>query len=99
MDPWRELEEAEEIEDDFFRALMEEPPGGANHGYVKGEGEYLPLAIPHTPDERMLSGPKLAPPRHHGTAYTYQKIKCRCELCRAWKRQSMREYRARRNPK
>lgn len=35
-------------------------------------------------------------PRLHGTAYTYVKIKCRCDSCKAWKRaENARQYRDR----
>lgn len=94
MDPWeRELEEIAEIEFDVMQDLMEEPPGGHNHGRARTvSGGWHTL---ETPGESIPSFKRYADSRKHGTAYTYRKIGCRCELCREWKAASMRRYRRR----
>lgn len=62
---------------------MAEPPHGHNHGRARGTGGgWHPL---ETDPQDVPSYKRVANPRKHGTAYTYQKLKCRCARCRAWK--------------
>lgn len=82
--PPDELIEIRELELDFLEELMSEPAHGHNHGRSKGEGggwhtlETDPIDIPSTK--------RLPVPTPHGTSYAYRKLKCRCQVCRQWKR-------------
>lgn len=91
MEPWeRELEEIAEIEFDVMQEIMEEPPGGHNHGRARtlsGGWHILETPGKDSPSYKHY----IEKPRKHGTAYTYMKLRCRCEACRAW----MRDYRKR----
>lgn len=83
MDPWRELDEIEEIEFDYIEELMQEPADGYNHGRARTmSGGWHTL---ETPGHGIPSYKRPVEPRKHGTAYTYRKRKCRCSVCRAWK--------------
>lgn len=84
---------------------MQEPPGGANHGRKRGgEGGWISLSedIAQAYEEHLTVDPE-DPTYHrpvkpedtipHGTATAYRNGKCRCDLCRAYKRDSMRRWR------
>ena len=76
---------------DELRELMEEPPGGHNHGRARamsGDWESVEQV-----DYIMQTRKRYADARKHGTAYTYMKLRCRCEQCRAWQSLRMRAYR------
>jgi hypothetical protein len=80
--------------------LIEQTDVLANHGRVRGAG-WRPLEPVETDDSISTefgepavfsaygeTSPKryVETPRKHGTAYTYEKLGCRCETCREWKR-------------
>lgn len=93
MDPYGELEEIADLEQQFLEELMAEPPHGDNHGRMRGpEGGWTPL---ETNPQDPPSHKRYVDPRTHGTPYTYVRIGCRCPLCRAWKAEAMRQYRRR----
>lgn len=79
--------------------LMEEPPGGFNHGRERGtDAGWHTLETPgvdepslkHFPPERWSSERPIA----HGTAGAYVKRKCRCDECRAWNAAHQRRKRS-----
>jgi hypothetical protein len=102
---WTALEARLE-ERDEFRELMEEPPGGHNHGRKRGaDGGWLPLSedlqqayaedLTLEPEPQAYHRPeKPEDTIPHGTATAYRHSRCRCDLCRAYKRESMRRWRA-----
>jgi hypothetical protein len=76
---------------DELRELMEEPPGGYNHGRQRGAGgawESVEQA-----DYVMQTQKRYAESRKHGTEYTYRKLGCRCPTCRAYKSLQNAAYR------
>ena len=81
--------------------LMEEPPGGHNHGRKKGEsGGWIPLETPgvDTPSfKRWPGGLWSGGQRKHGTAYVANKLRCKCDDCQSWKAGHQRRMRARRH--
>lgn len=89
--PPLELEEIADLEFEFMEELMAEPPHGHNHGRSRGEAGWHPLET--DPADSPSFKRFVEKPRQHGTPYTYQKIGCRCDLCRAWKRGYNREKR------
>jgi hypothetical protein len=100
---WTALEARLE-ERDEFRELMEEPPGGHNHGRKRGaDGGWLPLSedlqqayaedLTLEPEPQAYHRPvKPADTIRHGTYSAYKNDRCRCDDCR----RANREYVARR---
>lgn len=86
--PPLELEEIRELEFEFLEELMAEPPHGHNHGRARTqEGGWRAL---ETDPADMPSIKRLPVPTPHASAYAYRKLKCRCPICRAWKREQDR---------
>ena len=84
--PPLELEEIRELELEYLEELMSEPAGGHNHGRHRTDvGTWAPLETRDPAIDRPSYKRVVEKPRKHGTAYTYRKIKCRCDVCRAWK--------------
>lgn len=70
--------------EDEIAELMAEEPGGQNHGYKRnsfGSWSELETNEDPLPRRQVFS----ASPRIHGFPYGYQRLKCRCVECRAWK--------------
>lgn len=74
---------------DICELVMQIPPGGFNHGRTRTEdGEWRPLESQGS-DGDVIWNPSFKHqnlPLKHGTRYSYEKGKCRCLLCRAWRR-------------
>ena len=75
-------EELRYLELDFIEELMSQPPGGHNHGRKQTEGGWSPL---ETDPIDIPSWKRDPVPTPHATDYAYRKLRCRCEICRAWK--------------
>ena len=88
--------------------LMQEPPGGENHGRVRTEGGWRDLEYSYEADlpyivvdpeygkgRRLRRSPEGIP---HGTTGGYRNHRCRCDECRAAQREALRRYRTSRQP-
>ena len=94
------------MELDELADLMAEPPGGHNGGRrrtyeggdgIKGFDGWQPLETGRfdIPSFKRYHEPRIEDkvPRQHGTRYTYQKVRCRCAVCRAWNTATRRAQR------
>jgi len=92
--------------DDFWRELMEQQPGGENHGRKRspfGSWESLGLRDHQAAEEEVLPQEKEQGAHRrsqrpedtitHGTERAYRIDKCRCSVCRAYRAEAMRKYR------
>jgi hypothetical protein len=74
--------------------LQQEPPHGENHGRSKIDGVGRPLETTIPPSVKSyLDWRERETQRAHGMAWRYVKCKCRCTLCREWKRNYDRKRR------
>lgn len=91
---------------DEWADLMEEPPGGENHGRSRIPGgvrhldnvmaSVLQADLHIIEDPRYESGRRsVKPPEtiRHGTYSAYTHDRCRCDLCRSAKNEYQRRYR------
>ena len=81
-----------------LEALMQEPPGGENHGRVRTEGGWRSLEPDYTPElPFIIDNPEYrdVSKADHGTVARYNHGPCRCDRCRSAWRVYMREYRQR----
>lgn len=90
---------------DEWAEIMEEAPGGLNHGRRRSAGGWWSLEEDVSRSfQDGLTIEEFEPPKRrpnkpddtirHGTLAAYQNDGCRCELCRESKRSYMRVWRA-----
>lgn len=89
---------------DDLEELMQEAPGGENHGRVRTGGGWRSLSETYEADlPYVVVDPEYGQGRRlrrssegirHGTTGGYRNHGCRCDLCRAAQRESLRRYRA-----
>lgn len=91
--------------DDELAELMQEAPGGLNHGRKRTAGGWWSLEEDFSRSfQGGLTIEEFEPPKRrstkpedtirHGTLSAYQNDGCRCDLCRKAQRDYMREWRA-----
>jgi len=80
-----------ESEADDLASLMSEPPNGDNHGWTRNDfGGWSDL---ETGEPAGKAHYPFVPKNYHGRSYGYDRMKCRCILCRTWKATKNSEYR------
>jgi hypothetical protein len=92
-----------DLEWDEIVELMEEPPGGDNHGRVKGANGWKSLEASYEADlPYLVEDPEWRTGRRrkkepweivHGTRSAYVNDQCRCDDCRTANREYIRALR------
>jgi hypothetical protein len=93
------LLEGERLTRDDWAELMEEPPGGLNHGRTRTESGWKSLEPNYAEGlDYIIDNPEYrhAERYEHGTIARYNHGPCRCDECKQAKRDYMREWRTRR---